>query len=164
MVHATTFGGNNLAMVAGLATLQALDDEDLLLRCREMSDYLIRSLRPFLEKYELVKDVRGAGLLVGVEFGQPESLFLRNAWSMMHRINPGLFAQAFTIPLLEKHAVLTQVAGHNEDVLKVAPAFVVTREDIDHFVRALDEVLSAAHSFPGPFWEVGARLAKNALI
>ena len=164
MVHATTFGGNNLAMIAGLATLQALDDEDLLRRCRDMGDYLIRALRPFLEKYELVKDVRGAGLLVGVEFGEPKSLFLRNAWSMMHRINPGLFAQAFTIPLLEKHAVLTQVAGHNEDVLKVAPAFVVTREDIDYFVRALDEVLLAAHSFPGPFWEVGTRLAKNALI
>ncbi len=163
MVHATTFGGNNLAMIAGLATLQVLDDEDLIARCREMGDYLLRSLRPLREKYELVKEVRGAGLLVGVEFGEPRSLFLRTAWSMMHKINPGLFAQAFTIPLLEKHAVLTQVAGHNEDVLKVAPAFVVTREDIDQFVRALDEVLAAAQSFPGPFWEVGTRLARNAL-
>ena len=152
------------AMIAGLATLQVLDDENLIARCREMGDYLIRSLRPFREKYELVKEVRGAGLLVGVEFGQPKSLLLRNAWSMMHRINPGLFAQAFTIPLLEKHAVLTQVAGHNEDVLKVAPALVATREDVDTFVRALDEVLAAAHSFPGPFWEVGSRLARNAIL
>jgi len=44
---------------------------------------------------------------------------------MMHKINPGLFAQALTIPLMEEHAILTQVAGHNEDVLKVAPALVV---------------------------------------
>ena len=149
-VHATTFEGNNLAMVAGLATLQVLDDENLIARCREMGDYLIRSLRPFREKYELVREVRGAGLLVGIEFGEPKSMLLRNAWSMMHRMNPGLFAQAFTIPLLEKHAVLTQVAGHNQDVLKVAPAFVVTRQDVDHLVKALDEVLAAAHSFPGP--------------
>ncbi|MGZ3534404.1 MAG: aspartate aminotransferase family protein, partial [Thermodesulfobacteriota bacterium] len=82
----------------------------------------------------------------------------------MHKINPGLFAQAFTIPLLEKHAVLSQVAGSNQDVLKVAPSLVVTREDIDWFVRALDEVLTSAHKFPGPFWEVATSLAKNALL
>jgi ornithine--oxo-acid transaminase len=164
MVHATTFGGNNLAMVAGLATLQVLDDERLLERCREMGEFLMTVLRPLKEKYELVKDVRGKGLLVGIEFGEPKSLFLRNAWKMMHTINPGLFAQAFTLPLLDTHAILTQVAGHNEDVLKVAPAFVVTREEIERLARALDEVLGAAHSFPGPFWEVGSRLAKNALL
>jgi ornithine--oxo-acid transaminase len=65
---------------------------------------------------------------------------------------------------MEKHAVLTQVAGHNEDVLKIAPALVLSDADIDWFVTALDEVLAAAHSFPGPFWEVGSRLAKNALF
>lgn len=163
MVHATTFGGNNLAMIAGLATLEVLDDEHLIHRSREMGDYLVAALRPLQEKYELVKEVRGRGLLVGVQFGEPKSFLLRNAWSMMHRINPGLFAQAFTIPLLDTHAILTQVAGHNEDVLKIAPALVVTREDLATFVRAFDEVLAAAHSFPGPFWEVGVRLAKNAL-
>jgi acetylornithine/succinyldiaminopimelate/putrescine aminotransferase len=79
----------------------------------------------------------------------------------MHKINPGLFAQAFTIPLLDKHGVLTQVAGSNQDVLKIAPSFVVTREDIDWFVGAFDEVLASAHKFPGPFWEVAKSLAKN---
>jgi acetylornithine/succinyldiaminopimelate/putrescine aminotransferase len=82
----------------------------------------------------------------------------------MHRINPGLFAQALTIPLLEKHAVLSQVAGSNQDVLKVAPSLVVTKEDIDWFARALDEVLASAHRFPGPVWEVAKSLAKNALL
>jgi ornithine--oxo-acid transaminase len=122
------------------------------------------SLKPFEKKYEIVKEVRGRGLLVGVEFQEPKSFLLRQAWNMMHKINPGLFAQAFTIPLMEKHAIMTQVAGHNEDVLKVAPALVVTKEDLDTFTRSLDEVLAAAHSFPGPFWEVGSRLAKNALF
>jgi acetylornithine/succinyldiaminopimelate/putrescine aminotransferase len=163
-VHASTFMGNNLAMVSGLATLHVLESENLLARAREMGDHLLASLKPFREKYELVKDVRGRGLLVGVEFGEPKSFLLRQAWTMMHKINPGLFAQAFTIPLMEKHAIMTQVAGHNEDVLKVAPALVVSREDVDYFTRALDEVLAAAHSFPGPFWEVGSRLAKNALF
>jgi ornithine--oxo-acid transaminase len=101
---------------------------------------------------------------VGVEFGEPKSFFLRQAWTMMHKMHPGLFAQAFTIPLMEEHRILTQVAGHNEDVLKVAPALVVTREDIDYFTKSLDDCLKAAHSFPGPFWEVSKRHAKNALF
>ncbi len=163
-IHATTFGGNNLAMVSGLAALAVLDRDDLLAGCREMGAYLLQSLKPFTEKYELVKAVRGKGLLAGVEFAEPKSFMLRNAWTLMHKINPGLFAQAFTIPLLEKHAVLTQVAGANQDVLKVAPSLVVTREDIDWFVAALDEVLASAHKFPGPFWEVAKSLAKNALL
>src|SRR5262249_12475742 len=106
-VHASTFMGNNLAMIAGLATLHVLETEDLYTRCREMGDYLVKSLLPFKEKYELVKDVRGRGLLCGVEFAEPKSFFLRQAWSMMHKMNPGLFAQAFTIPLMEDHRILT---------------------------------------------------------
>lgn len=163
-VHASTFMGNNLAMIAGLATLHVLDTENLLTRCREMGDYLMKALKPFEEKYELVKAVRGRGLLVGVELGKPDSFALRQAWTMMHKINPGLFAQALTIPLMEEHAILTQVAGHNEDVLKVAPALVITKADIDDFARSLDSVLKAAHSFPGPFWDVSKRLATNALF
>jgi acetylornithine/succinyldiaminopimelate/putrescine aminotransferase len=56
------------------------------------------------------------------------------------------------------------VAGHNEDVLKVAPALVVTKADIDDFARSLDNVLKAAHSFPGPFWDVSKQLASNAIF
>ena len=163
-VHASTFMGNNLAMISGLATLHVIETEDLFLRCREMSGYLMNKLKPLQEKYELVKDVRGRGLLIGIELGQPSSLYLRQAWSMMHKINPGLFAQAFTIPLMQEHAILTQVAGHNEDVLKIAPALVVTKEDIDYLVTSLDSVLRTAHSFPGPFWDVSTRVAKNALF
>ena len=162
-VHATTFGGNNLAMVSGLAALAVLDGENLIARCREMGEYLLQSLQPFPLKYELVKAVRGKGLLVGVELGEPKSFMLRQAWTVMHKINRGLFAQALTIPLLEKHAVLTQVAGSNQDVLKVAPSLVVTRKDIDWFVGALDEVLASAQKFPGPVWEIAKSLAKNAL-
>ncbi len=161
-IHATTFGGNNLAMASGLAALTILDQEDLLSRCCEMGDYLLQRLQPLKEKYELIKEVRGKGLLVGVEFEEPKSFMLKNAWTIMHKINRGLFAQAFTIPLLEKHAVLTQVAGSNQDVLKIAPSLVVTREDIDWFVRAFDEVLASAHRFPGPFWEIATSLARNA--
>jgi ornithine--oxo-acid transaminase len=64
---------------------------------------------------------------------------------------------------MEKHRMMTQVAGHNEDVLKVAPALVIQRREIDEFVIAFNDVLGAAHRFPGPFWEVGIRLMRNAV-
>jgi acetylornithine/succinyldiaminopimelate/putrescine aminotransferase len=162
-VHVSTFGKNNLAMVAALAALHVLDAEELPARAARLGAYLLQSLRALQGRYELIKDVRGMGLLVGVEFGEPASFFLQKAWRLMHRLNPGLFGQAFTMPLMERHRILTQVAGHNEDVLKVAPALVVGRAEIDAFVGAFDEVLAAAHRFPGPFWEAGFRLMKNAL-
>jgi len=56
------------------------------------------------------------------------------------------------------------VAGSNQDVLKIAPSFVVTRKDVDWFVQAFDAVLASTHKFPGPFWEVAMSLAKNALL
>ena len=162
-VHVSTFGKNNLAMAAALATLHVLDEEHLVERCRDTGAYLLASLRELKKKYELIKDVRGRGLLVGIEFGEPHSYLLRKAWSMMHRLNPGLFGQVFTLPLMEKHRMMTQVAGHNEDVLKVAPALVIQRGEIDEFVIAFNDVLGAAHRFPGPFWEVGIRLMRNAV-
>jgi ornithine--oxo-acid transaminase len=163
-IHASTFMGNNLAMIAGLATLHVLDTEHLLERCRDLGNYFHERLAPFRDKYELVKAVRGRGLLIGVELGEPASFALRQAWTMMHKINPGLFAQALTIPLMEDYAILSQVAGHNEDVLKVAPALVVTKDDIDYFVTSLDHVLKAAHSFPGPFWELSKRLTTHTFL
>ncbi len=163
-VHASTFMGNNLAMASGLATLHVLETEKLIERGAEAGAHLMKALQPLVGKYELVKEVRGLGLLIGVEFGEPKSFLLRQAWTMMHKINPGLFAQAFTIPLMEKHGIMTQVAGHNEDVLKIAPALLISREDRDYLVKSLEEVIAASHSFPGPFWEVGSRLAKNAIF
>jgi len=65
---------------------------------------------------------------------------------------------------MEDYAILSQVAGHNEDVLKVAPALVVTKDDIDYFVTSLDHVLKAAHSFPGPFWELSKRLTTHTFL
>jgi acetylornithine/succinyldiaminopimelate/putrescine aminotransferase len=162
-VHVSTFGKNNLAMAAALAALHVLDRDNLVARCREMGEFLLAALKPLRDRYELIKDVRGKGLLVGVEFGEPRSTCLRRAWRLMHRLNPGLFGQAFTLPLMDRHHMLTQVAGHNEDVLKIAPALVVGRDELSSFVAAFDDVLGAAHRFPGPFWEAGIRLMKNAL-
>jgi acetylornithine/succinyldiaminopimelate/putrescine aminotransferase len=59
---------------------------------------------------------------------------------------------------MTEHRVLAQVAGHHLDVIKLLPALVVSRADVEYLVAALDQVMGACHKFPGPVWEVGKRL------
>lgn len=78
-VHSTTFGQNDLAMAAGLATLHVLNEEQLIERAATMGQKLMAGLAALQERHELIADVRGKGLMVGIEFRPPRSLGLRAA-------------------------------------------------------------------------------------
>ncbi len=163
VVHSTTFGQNALAMAAGLAVLRVLEEEKLTENAETMGNLLLDELSQRKGRFDLLKEVRGKGLMIGVEFGPPKSLKLRIGWELLHRADAGLFSQAIIMPLLDKHRVLTQVAGHNMDIVKLAPALSVTEKDIRDFMKAFDDVMTSCHKFPGPVWDVGSRLAKHAL-
>ncbi|MFH1016659.1 MAG: aspartate aminotransferase family protein [Pseudomonadota bacterium] len=163
VVHSTTFGQNAMAMVAGLAALDVLEEEKLIENAAKMGDLLMRELKARIGRFELLKDVRGKGLMIGVEFGEPKSLGLKVAWKLLHKADGGLFTQAIIMPLLEKHHVLTQVAGHNQDTIKLSPPLCITEEDITYFMRAFDAVVAECHKFPGPVWDVGSALARHAM-
>jgi ornithine--oxo-acid transaminase len=164
VVHSTTFGENNLAMAAALTVLDQLDRRDLIANAARMGELLLSKLRAALGGFELVKEIRGRGLMVAVEFGPPKSLGLRMGWSLLQKANKGLFGQMITTPLLAKHQILTQVAGHNLNALKLSPPLVVGEPDLDRFVRALTEVVAESHRFPGGMWTFGLDLAKRALF
>ena len=104
-------------------------------------------------------EVRGRGLMVGIEFRPPTSLSLKMGWNLLHKLDSSLFCQAMLIPLLSEHHVLAQVAGHHLDVIKLLPSLVINEDDVDYVVSAFDQVMAACHRFPGPVWEVGKRLA-----
>jgi acetylornithine/succinyldiaminopimelate/putrescine aminotransferase len=158
-----TFSMNDLSMVAGLASLHVLREERIVENARDVGDYLTESLRRTLSKHELVKEVRGRGLMVAVEFQRPRSLMLGQAWDMLHRLDPSLFCQAIILPLMSDHRVLAQVAGHRLDVIKLIPTLVFSRADADEVVRAMDACVAACHRFPGPAWEVGKKLGSAAV-
>jgi ornithine--oxo-acid transaminase len=163
VVHSTTFGQNAFAMAAGLAALHVLEEDKLIENSARMGEKLMEGLRSRKEKFELLKDVRGKGLMIGVEFGSPKSLSLKMAWSLLHKADAGLFSQAIIMPLLDQHRVLSQVAGHNQDIIKLAPALCVNDSDLEWFFKAFDDVVGACHKFPGPVWDIGTRLTKHAL-
>jgi len=114
-------------------------------------------------KHEVLKEARGKGCMIGIEFHEPRSLKLKMAWKMVHAAHDGLFAQMVVMPLLDKHHVLTQVSGSHGDIIRVLPAYVITDEDIQYFVNALDDVLTSCYKLPGPMWDLGANLVKAAL-
>jgi acetylornithine/succinyldiaminopimelate/putrescine aminotransferase len=163
MVHSTTFGQNDLAAVCGLATLDVIRQEGLVENSARMGSYLLDRLTALAGKYELIREVRGKGLMIAIEFGQPRSLALKTGWKMIHGINQDLFCQSILVPLIMDHHILAQVSGHGRDIIKLIPPLVFDQADADRFITAFDEVLAAAHRFPGPIWEVGSRLAKAAL-
>ena len=163
IVHSTTFGQNDLAMAAGLAALHVLREEGLVENAAVMGDRLMTGLTRLKDKYEMLHDVRGKGLMVAIEFGPPKSLKLKMGWSLLHRLDQSLFCQAMLIPLLADHHILAQVAGHHQDVIKLIPPLVLSAEDVDKIVAGFDAVIGACHKFPGPVWEVGKRLSQHAL-
>src|SRR5207302_2842527 len=69
--HGSTFAPNDLAMAAGLATLHVLDDEGLVDRSARLGELLLERTRPLVERFDVVRDVRGLGLMWAIEFGEP---------------------------------------------------------------------------------------------
>ncbi len=163
VVHSTTFGQNDLAMTAGLATLSVLREEKVVENAAAMGDLLLTKMRSLVEKYDLVKEVRGKGLMVAIEFGTPRGIMLRTQWALLHKLDPSLFPQAILIPLLKDHRILAQTAGHHLDVIKLIPPLIINAKDVDRIVNAFDEVIASCSRMSGPMWEVGKRLTSQAL-
>lgn len=163
VVHSSTFGQNVLAMAAGLATLHTLDSDDLLTNASEVGTELMDGLRRVADQYEVVEDVRGRGLMIGIEFTRPKKVRLRAQWSLLESMRKGLFTQLVVVPLFRDHRILTQVAGDHQNVLKILPPLITTREQACEFVRAFDTVLAELERSIGLLLGVGRSLALPAI-
>lgn len=163
VVHGSTFSKNNMAMAAGIATMQVLREEKLIDNAARVGAALIAELRALIPQYEFLKEVRGKGLMIAVEFGAPRSLSLKTAWGLLETANKGLFCQMITIPLFKNHRILSQVAGHGMNVVKFLPPLVIDDQDKDWIVRAMNEVIADTHKVPGSIWDLGRNLASHAL-
>jgi acetylornithine/succinyldiaminopimelate/putrescine aminotransferase len=163
VVHSTTFGRNNLAMACGLASLEVIDQENLVERSAKMGALLVERIEGLKAKHSFIKEVRGKGLMVGIEFHEPSEFKLKMAWKLLHKIDKVLFAQMIVTQMLSKHRILTQVAGHAMDVLKILPPLIIGEKEVDMFVTALDDVLTECRKFPGPMWELGNNFVRAAI-
>lgn len=148
LLHTSTFGGNTRAVAAGLAAVELLVEEDLAYQAREKGQYLLNRLRPMVDKYPLLKEVRGRGLMIGLEFHPHEG-------GIVNKLSGGAvnkLAQEYTGALvqgemLNKHRVITGFTLNNPNVIRLEPPLTVTYEDLDHVASALEDILSQYKSF-----------------
>jgi acetylornithine/succinyldiaminopimelate/putrescine aminotransferase len=143
MSHGSTFAPNELAMAAGLAMLRELDGAGLVDRAAQLGDRLLDLTRPLVEEFDVVKDVRGLGLMWAIEFEGDSRMY-----RMLDRAQRGLFAQLVVVPLFTEHRILTQVAGHDMAVVRILPPFVLADADLEEFVDALRQTVKRARRMP----------------
>jgi len=163
VVHGSTFSKNDMAMAAGIAMLAAMEQEDLVANAARRGNAIIERLSAMIGRYELLKEVRGKGLMIGIEFGPPRSFALKASWNLLESANKGLFCQLITIPLFKEEKILTQVAGHGLHVVKLLPPLTISETDVDWIETSFDKVIAASHRVPGAVWSLGKTLAESAL-
>jgi acetylornithine/succinyldiaminopimelate/putrescine aminotransferase len=162
LVHDTTYATNAMAMAAGLATLAVLDDEGLIANAAAIGAEITAGLRATAERYDVIKDVRGRGLLIGIEFGRPASRSLRSGWGPLTMARQGLFTQMVVSALFQDHRVLTLIAGDHMDVLKLLPPLTITSTEAEEFLTAFDGVMAAIHDSSRTLWRFGWGLSTRA--
>jgi ornithine--oxo-acid transaminase len=163
LVHDSTFGSNAAAMVAGLASLSVIEDEQLVANAERTGKLLRDALQDMVEEYELLAEVRGRGLIIGMEFGKPRSLKLRTGWNMLQAARRGLFAQMVVVALFQRHRILTQVSGDFMDVIKLLPPLTITETEVTLFREAFADVMAEAHKGSGLMWDFGRTLVRQAV-
>jgi ornithine--oxo-acid transaminase len=160
--HGSTFGGNDLAAAVALATLRVLDEEQLVARAEGMGALLLELTRPLVERFEVVRDVRGLGLMWAIEFGPPAGASARRLWEGVERRQPGLFSQLITVPLFHEHKIFCQVAGHHMNVIKALPALTIEESEVRRFAAALEQTIAAAERYPAALARFGLRTGLRA--
>jgi acetylornithine/succinyldiaminopimelate/putrescine aminotransferase len=162
-VHSTTFGQNELAMAAGLATLHVLDEEQLIERAATLGEMLLKRLAALRDRYEMIADVRGKGLMIGIEFKAPRSLALRAAWTAAEAAQKGLFAELVVMALMRDHRILTQVSGPDLNIIKLLPPLIIGDEEVEMIASAFDAVMAEAADVRGRVWAQSLQLIKHAI-
>lgn len=159
--HGSTFGGNDLAAAVALATLRVLERDRLPEHAEQMGKLLLELTQPLADRHEIVRDVRGLGLMWAIEFGPPSGGGSRTVFNAVERVQPGLFSQLITVPLFHEHQILVQVAGHRMNVVKALPSLLIEEDEVRRFAAALAEVVDRAERLPGSMTRFGLQMARG---
>ncbi|MDB5624309.1 MAG: aminotransferase class III-fold pyridoxal phosphate-dependent enzyme [Tardiphaga sp.] len=127
-----TFGGNPVSCAVGMAVLDVIEREALIANARDVGAYMSDGLRALAQRHEIIGDVRGAGLFIGVELVRDRATKA-----------PATAETARLVNGLRDKRVLISAAGPFANVLKIRPPLVFSRGHADRFLSAMDEVLGS---------------------
>lgn len=160
-LHSSTFAGNALGCVAALETLGIIRDENLVAASAARGKQLLDGLKHRLDGHPLVREVRGRGLLVGIELG-PADKGWAGAFTrpIVRKVSKSVFGQWASLKLLEK-GILCQPASQQWNVLRLEPPLTVKAEDVDRVVVAVGEVLEEYRGIAPLLKDVAGRLKRQ---
>ncbi|MES2299579.1 MAG: aspartate aminotransferase family protein [Pseudomonadota bacterium] len=145
-LHSSTFQGNAFSCAAALATLEVIDQENLVARSAERGAQLLDGLRRRLLDHPLVQDVRGCGLLVGIEFGPTGSGWLdKLAPALVGKISESMFGQWVAVKMLEA-GILCQPAASRWSVLRLEPPLTIDAAQIENVVDTVAGIIDQYRS------------------
>jgi ornithine--oxo-acid transaminase len=162
IIHTSTYSENSLSMRAGLATMDVLADGNLGERGARLGSELREKLASRLSGYDMIKDIRGLGMMSGIEFRAPKKLRLRILFEAFAKIHPAMFGQIVVMRLFRDHDIYSQICGNNFMVLKVAPALVINEAQVGKFVDTIEAVVDLMHTSTG-FWTEALGMARRVI-
>jgi len=140
-LHTSTFGGNTRACAAGLVALQEIIENDLPGTAAEKGSYIMERLNDIAGLYPLVKEVRGKGLLIGLEFSEPGELANKLTAGMAGKLAGEYIAALLAGDLFREGKIITAYTLNNPNVIRLEPPLTVSYEEIDKMLAALAAVL-----------------------
>jgi 4-aminobutyrate aminotransferase-like enzyme len=130
MEYFNTFGGNPVSCAAGLAVLDVIDSENLQQRAQDVGRYLTNKLEELKSRHQLIGDVRGIGMFIGIEFVLDRTT-----------LTPASKQAAYIVERMRERGILLSTDGPLHNVIKIKPPLVFSRTDADRLVENLDAVL-----------------------
>jgi acetylornithine/N-succinyldiaminopimelate aminotransferase len=131
-MHGTTFGGGPLACAVAIAVIDTIKKENLLQHIQDTGDFFHNELSKLAARHDCIVDVRGIGLMLGVE------------------LNSADLAKRVTAELMDRHIIINRTS---ETVLRFLPPFILERKHVETAIKALDEIVSAAYAGAVPAGE-----------
>lgn len=164
-LHSSTFQGNAFSCAAALQSLEIIDAEELVTRSQARGAQLLAGLQQRLHGHPLIKEIRGRGLLVGIEFGPTGSGWMnRLAPGMVEKLTESMFGQWVAVKMLEA-GILCQPTSSRWNVLRLQPPLTISENEIEFvvetLVKVLDEYQGVAPIVGDITRRVGAQWRKN---
>ena len=147
LLHTTTFGGNTWACAASLAALEVIADEELEVQAREKGEYLLSRLKEMENKYALIKEVRGLGLLIGFELKPVENPFDKFTGGIMGNLSSNYTGAMIAGELLNKYRIITAYTLNNPNVIRLEPPLNISYDQINYLLESLEKVLKGSKGF-----------------
>jgi putrescine aminotransferase len=141
LLHTSTFGGNARASAAVIASINYILANDLSEEAAEKGEYFLKELKQFEKKYDLVKEVRGKGLMIGIEFNQPDpGLLDRISGGLVSKFSAEYMGAMVAGSLNNDYQIITAYTLNNPNVIRLEPPLTVSFEQIDYVVDSLQDI------------------------